>query len=135
MIRSKAEAYGVTMSELVLAAVRAYERTYGEDVAEGEAVAVNYAAWLRVEQDLARIEGVLRELAQQVVGTRRMLSMLADEGVVAYDDAAPLIQALRGCHAEASVARRSVTEALDRLDAACAARGIVDEGMRPSPRR
>ena len=47
MIRSKAEAYGVTMSELVLAAVRAYERTYGEDVAEGEAVAVNYAAWPR----------------------------------------------------------------------------------------
>lgn len=128
---SRAKAYGLTISSLVLAAVDAYSRTYGEDVAADVAVAVNYGVWRRVDARLGRIDASLRDSARSLSGVRA--SLVACRRPDAADSSAlrAALGDVRGCREDVARMRADVARCASLLDEVCEKAHLKDSCLGP----
>ena len=131
-MRAKARGYGITLSRLVLVAVEAYARTYGE-LAEGEAVAVNYGAWRRVDAGLSGAGRALSEVARQLAGTRRAL-VRGRAKPLDGAEAALLVAGLEGCLADVARTRACLERCAADLDLIRESALLVDPYLGPMER-
>ena len=115
-IRAKAEGLGLTVTDLMLRGAEAYALT-GAEAGEGAVSAVTYGELLLAYHVLSDVERVLRECAQQLVGTRHLIGSLARDGSLDEARTERLAGAVGQCARQLSGVRESVTEGLDRIDA------------------
>lgn len=133
-MKGKARGYGITLSALVLASVEAYVRTYGEDVGDADAVAVNYGVWVRVDSRLGGIEAVLRETAQQLVGIRWLLAAERRSGGIGEREHREAFGALKSCREDMERMREDVARCTRLLDDVCARTHLTDPYLGPMER-
>ena len=130
-MHKKAEAYGIPLSRLVLLAVEAYARAYDEGLGDSQLVVINYGVWAGVDRHLGRIESVLRESAQQLVGARMALASGVRSGVLPRGEARKAYEALRGCHDDVALMREAVERCTSLMDRVCDAAHLVDPYLGP----
>ncbi len=130
-MREKARSYGVSLSRLVLSAVEAYVRSCDEELGDAQLVVVNYGVWSGVDRCLGRIECVLRESAQQMVGVRWALTAGVRSGVLGREEAERAYGALKGCKDDVASMREAVERCTELLDRVCEKAHLVDPYLGP----
>lgn len=130
-MREKARSYGVSLSRLVLLAVEAYVRSYGEELGDSQLVVVNYGVWSGVDRCLGRIECVLRESAQQMMGVRWALTSGVRAGVLEREEAERAYAALKGCRDDVANMREAVERCTKLMDRVCEKAHLVDPYLGP----
>ena len=128
---AKARSYGIPLSALVLMAVEAYARTFCGDLADEQAVAVNYGVWLRVDRELADIGSVLREAGYQLVGVRRAITSCLNGGVMSAEEYERAFAILRSVRTDVKDAGEGVTRCVGILDRIGDAVQLVDPYLGP----
>ena len=130
-MREKASSYGTSLSHLVLTAVEAYVRSYDEGLGDARLVVVNYGVWSGVDRCLGRIESVLRESAQQLMGARWALTSGVRSGVLEREEAEVAYGALKSCREDLASMRVAMDRCTQLMDLVCNEAHLVDPYMGP----
>jgi len=96
-LHEKADRYDVPLSRLVLQATHAYTRTYDAVMKQDEQVAINYAAWSRVDNRLLSLEQSVKRSERQLVRLRNIASRRHEEGTLSAGDFTNFAKTIDAC--------------------------------------
>lgn len=130
-MKSKAESYGITLTQLVLLAVEAYTRTYEGNPEEGALAAVNYGVWNRVDDDLAKMDEGLRLAVRQLNGMRRAIVGHGDTIERSANEREHMLDIIESCRSTLRSMHDDVARCTAILEHVCDATHLVDPYLGP----